>query len=90
MNDKVKSLTTAHHPVEGRFLAVADRWGGDSTSLHAIASPPRAVLQHGSSAAASATKSNRSSRGGYGRDMNLIQGIEKTTTFEVLRSNAHV
>ena len=90
MNDKVKSLIPAHHPIEGRFHAEDDRWAGGSTPLHALASPPRAVLQYGSSAAASATTSCRTSRVGYGRDMDLIQGIQKTTTFEVLRSNAHV
>ena len=90
MNDNIKSLTPAHYPIEGHFQAGEDPRASDSIPLHAIASPPRAVLQYGTSAAASATTSSRNSRGGYGRDMDLIQGIQKTTTFEVLSSNAHV
>ena len=90
MNDKVISLKRSHHPVEGGFLAGEDRRGEYLTSLHAIPSPPRAVLQYGFSAAASATASSRSSRGGHGRDLDSIRGIEKTTTFEVLSTNAHV
>lgn len=90
MNDKVKSLIPTHDPIEGHLQAGEDPRAGDSIPLHAIASPPRAVLQYGSSAAASTTTSCRTSRVGYGRDMDFIQGIQKTTTFEVLSSNAHV
>ena len=90
MNDKVKSLISAHYPIEGGYLARGDRQGGDPVSLHAIANPPRAVLQYGSSAAASTTTPYKSGHGGYGSDINLVQGIEKTTAFEVLSSNAHV
>ena len=90
MNDKVKSLTAGHHPTEGGYLARKNRQGADATSLHAIANPPRAVLQYGSSAAASATTPYKSSHGGYGSDINLVQGIEKTTRFEVMSSNTHV
>ena len=90
ISDKVKSLTPTHYPTEGGYLAREDQQGGDPISLRAIANPPRAVLQYGCSAVASATTPYKSSHGGYGSDIDLVQGIEKTTRFEVRSSNAHV
>ena len=64
MNDKVKSLTAGHHPIEGVYLARKNRQEADVTALHAIANPTRVVPQHGFSAAASATTPYRGSHGG--------------------------
>ena len=83
LSDKAKSLTPTRYPIEDGYLARVDQQGRDPIALGAIATPPRAVLQYGCSAAASATTPYKSSHGGYGSDINLVQGIEKTTRSEV-------